>query len=226
MKLIYPKNYSPSRNSIITDYCKDKKVLHIWACDSPFTKEKFDWSMWPLLYREIDKVCNEQLWIDLDQDSINYLNDNWSDFPNSQIKYFDMNKLEDLDYIPDVIIFWEVIEHLMNLEIALTNLKKVMWKNTSIIISTPNSTAFHIFMNSLFWFEYIHEDHKIAFTYGTLKTLLSFNSIEIKKFFFTKLDRWSSQKNICWHLIWLFWKIINKFFIWTNETLLVIWKIK
>jgi 2-polyprenyl-3-methyl-5-hydroxy-6-metoxy-1,4-benzoquinol methylase len=35
-----------------------------------------------------------------------------------------MDKFEELDYFPDVIIFGEVIEHLMNLEVAISNLKR------------------------------------------------------------------------------------------------------
>jgi hypothetical protein len=70
----YPKNFVKTRNNTILEYCKWKKILHIWACDSPLTKEKYNWKLWPLLYKEIDKVCSEQLWIDLDESAINFLN--------------------------------------------------------------------------------------------------------------------------------------------------------
>ena len=60
-----------------------------------------------------------------------------------------MNKFEELDYVPDVIIFGEVIEHLMNLETALTNLKKVMSKDTLLIISTPNCFSFDAIIANL-----------------------------------------------------------------------------
>lgn len=225
MKVIYPKNFSPSRNKIILDYCKWKKVLHIWACDAPFTEAKYNWETWPLLYREIDKVCSKQLWIDLDKESISFLNSKKEYFPNSEVKFFNMNKLEDLDFEPEVIIFGEVIEHLMNLETALSNLKKVMNKDTLLIISTPNAFSINNFINALFWFEYIHEDHKITFTYWTIKILLKFNWINIDKFYFTKLDR-TFKYNLLWKIINYIWKTINKIFISTNETLLIIWKTK
>lgn len=138
MKIEYPKNFSESRNKTILDYCINKKVLHIWACDAPFTEEKLKWKHWPLLYKEIDKVCKEQLWIDLDKKSINLLN-RQKIFTNSKTVFFDMNKLEELNYKADVIIFWEVIEHLMNIEIAISNIKKIMKKDTILIISTPNA---------------------------------------------------------------------------------------
>lgn len=219
MKIKHPKSFSTSRNKIILDYCKWKKVLHIWACDAPYTLEKFSWVMWPLLYREIDKVCSKQLWIDLDKESINFLNSKKDEFPNSEVKFFDMNKLEDLDFEPEIIIFWEVIEHLMNLEIALTNLKKVMTKDTLLIISTPNAYYINNFVNALFWFEHMHEDHKVYFSYWYLENLLKFNSIKINKWYFTYWDGW--KKEWWWRKIY---KLFSKFIPWFSESLLVFCK--
>ena len=226
MKVIYPKNFSPSRNKIILDYCKWKKVLHIWACDAPYTLGKFSWEMWPLLYKEIDKVCSKQLWIDLDKESIGFLNFKKEDFPNSEVKFFDMNKLEDLDFEADIIIFWEVIEHLMNLEIALTNLKKVMDKDTFLIISTPNAYYINNFINALFWFEYMHEDHKVYFSYWYLENLLKFNWIKIEKWYFTFLDYNKSVLNWKWKIMENFMeKIICKISPYISSDLLIITKI-
>jgi hypothetical protein len=41
MKIVYPRNFSKRRNEVVLQYCKGKKVLHIGACDAPFTKEKY-----------------------------------------------------------------------------------------------------------------------------------------------------------------------------------------
>ncbi len=224
MKITYPKNFSSSRNKTIIDYCKWKNVLHIWACDAPYTKEKYNNQKWPLLYREIDNVCLNQLWIDLDQESIDFLNSK-KEFKKSKSLYTDMNKLENLEYNPDVIIFWEVIEHLMNLEVALSNIKKVMWKDTILIISTPNCFYINNFINALFGFEYMHEDHKVFFSYWYLKNLLYFNWIEVKKWYFTFLDK-DSNWNFIWRTLRLTAKFISKIFKWYWETLLIISKLK
>jgi len=226
MKVVYPNKFSPSRNKVILDYCKWKKVLHIWACDSPYTKEKYNWAMWPLLYREIDKICNNQLWIDLDKKSIEFLNSK-KHFVNSKIQFIDMNKLEKLDYKPDIIIFWEVIEHLMNIEVALTNIKKVMGENTLLIISTPNAFYLWNFLYAIIWREYMHEDHKIFFSYWYLKNLLKFNKLETIDFYFTVLDYDYKSLNIRWKIFGLFFiKIIKIFFKWLSQDLLFICKKK
>jgi len=207
MKKIFPKNYTSSRNEIILNYCKWKKVLHIWACDSPNTLDKYSWNRSPLLYREIDKICWEQLWIDLDKSSIKFLNSK-KEFKNSKITFFDMNKLENLDFQPEVIIFWDVIEHLMNLEIALTNLKKVMDSNCLLIISTPNAYCISNFVNNLFWVEFIHEDHKVNFSYWSLSALLNYNNLTEEKFYFTNLDSFTNNLNIYWKISYRFKRIV------------------
>ena len=86
MKIKYPRNFDASRNKIILNYCKWKKVLHIGCCDWPYTKEKYSWELWPLLYREIDAVCSEQLWIDLDYNSSDFLN-------SKKLKIKDISKI-------------------------------------------------------------------------------------------------------------------------------------
>ena len=220
----YPKNFSKNRNEIILDYCKDKKVLHIWAANSPSTIEKYNWKIWPLLYRDIDKVCTNQLWIDIDKECTEFLNSK-TEFKNSKIELFDMNKLEDLKYNPEIIIFWDVIEHLMNIEIALSNIKKVMNKDTLLIISTPNAYHFDAFINSIFWFEKFNDDHKILFSYWYLKNLLSFNGLMIEKGFFTNLDWFKSKLNFFGKLRSII-SFILKIFKYNSNTILLVSKLK
>ncbi|NVP18165.1 methyltransferase domain-containing protein [Candidatus Gracilibacteria bacterium] len=227
MEVIYPRNFSPSRNKIILDYCKGKKVLHVGACDAPFTQGKLDGKYGPLLYKDIDNVCLEQIGIDLDKESIELLNSK-SEFKKSKVIFFDMNKLEELDFKPDIIIFGEVIEHLMNLEIALTNLKKVMNENTILIISTPNAFYLTAFINSIFGVERFHEDHKVLFSYGYLKNLLNFNGIDIINGYFTTLDWWGTGEieklNIYGKVRFIIEFILKKIMKFNSDTLLIITK--
>ncbi len=196
MVIKVPTKKIKNRNTLIKEYCKWKKILHIWACDAPFTKEKYNWELWEFLYKEIDLVCKEQLWIDLDTESINFLNSKKNYFSNSRIQYFDMNQLENLNFKPDIIVFWEVIEHLMNLEIALTNLKKIMSKNTLLIISTPNAYCFEWILWNFIWKEFFHPDHKMIFTYWLLKNLLKYNWIKEYNFYFCKIPHINNKLHV------------------------------
>ncbi len=188
-----PSKKIKSRDTKLLEYCVWKKVLHIGACDSPFTQEKFNGERGPFLYREIDKVCSDQLGIDLDRESVEFLNSHRSELPKSTALCMDMNKFEELDYSPDIIIFGEVIEHLMNLEVALSNLKKVMKKDTLLIISTPNAYCFEGIIGNIFGRESFHEDHKVYFTYGMLTNLLRHNQIQVVDGYFCKI--WHEPDN-------------------------------
>lgn len=178
-----PRKYIRNRDDYILKACKDKKVLHTGASDWPFTKEKFtDGS---LLYSRLGDVVSEQLGIDLDKESTDFLNNQY--VPNSKIIIKDLNQAQELDFKPEVIIFGETLEHLMNLEVVLNNLKEVMNKKTQLIISVPNSFYMSNFIYAAIGKESQHPDHSSAFTYKTLMTLMSKNNLEVADFYFTFL---------------------------------------
>lgn len=225
MKINYIKKVSLSRDDIIKQYCTWKKVLHIGACDSPYTEKKFNWEIGPLLYKEIDTVCSEQLWVDIDKKSIDFLNSFKHIFKNSHILHTDMNTLSDLDFKPDIIVMWEVIEHLMNLEIALTNIKKVMNKNTLLIISTPNCHGLQHILTSFLRYEILHEDHKVYFSFWYLTNLMKFNGIKLQDFYFTELDVFPIKRISIWaKLSGVFMFFLQRIFYYNRGTLLFIGK--
>ena len=176
--------YIPNRDTHIVNLCKGKKVLHIGASDWPFTKER--WERGNLLYVRIGEVAEKQLGIDITEEGSEFLNA--KHIPNSRILVRNMNKLQDLDFSPDIIIFGDTLEHLMNLETALSSLKKVMQKNTALLISVPNAFSFVNFLYALFRKEHQHPDHSVAFTYKTLTQLLNKNNFVVQDFGFTFLE--------------------------------------
>ena len=180
-KEITRKNFTPKRDDFVLKMCKDKNILHIGACDWPYTEKKFKEGL--LLYDKIDKICKKQLGIDLDKKSIDYLNK--LDFKRSNVKFYDMNTAYKLNFKAEVIIFGETIEHIMNLETALRSLKKIMNKNTKLIISTPNSENLFRVWSSLKGYEIQHPDHNLIFSYKTLKQLLEKNQLKVVDIKFT-----------------------------------------
>lgn len=182
MKIKNPKQRIKNREKKIIELCKNKRVLHIWACDSPYTEEKIKNST--LLYDKIDKVCRFQLWIDIDENSIELLNS----FPNknSRIIYYNMNDewLIMNDETFDVIIFWETIEHLMNLETAFSSLKNFMWDETILILSTPNAYCWMSILLNMMNYDACHDDHKMVFTYKLLSQLCKANGLKVEDFYF------------------------------------------
>ncbi len=209
------------RDEYILAMCKGKNVLHIGAADCPYTRERFDDAS--LLYVKIDKVCKEQLGIDIDEDAVSYLNK--KEMRSSRLQLRDMNKLQDMDFRPDVIIMGETLEHLMNLQISFDSLKHVMTEDTELVISVPNAFYIMNFIYALFSKEQQHDDHSVAFTFKTLTALLKKNNMHIRDFAFTSLE-FSRWKNLNWKGKIMF--VIVRIFIHIsplfNETLLAVVK--
>lgn len=184
----------PLRDSYILKLCSGKRVLHIGASDWPYTKEQLERGN--LLYARIGEVATEQLGLDLDKEASELLNA--EKIPNSRIVVGDMNEMQELNFQPDVIIFGETMEHLMNLEVALSNMKKVMKNDTKLVISVPNAFHFINFVYALFRREHQHPDHSVAFTYKTLTQLLGKNELIVSDFIFTFLDSSSRIQYLNW----------------------------
>lgn len=198
------------RDAEILRLCHGKKVLHIGAADSPRTLDKLSQGL--LLHERLGRVASDLVGVEIDEDAVRLLADRG--FTN--IRICDLNQLATLDYKPDVIVLGETIEHLMNVETCLTGLKRVMTKDTRLIISTPN--CYHLYFVSMVArdYEVIHDDHKIGFTYGLLHQLLAANGLKIDEFYFTFLPRPRYQ---WWRRTWRGAAYLRKGF---SETLLAV----
>lgn len=220
-----PKNflkYTKNRDKHIVNLCANKKVLHIGATDWPFTKER--WERGDLLYLRIGETASSQLGIDLAQVESDFLNS--KNVKNSKILVRDMNQLQELDFVPDVIIFGDTLEHLMNLETAISNLKKVMGKETALVITVPNALFFMNFVYALFKKEHQHPDHSVTFTFKTLTQLLAKNHLKVDDFYFTFLEISSDMKllNYKGKIMHILVRIMTKFSPVFAETLMVVAK--
>lgn len=181
------------RDDVILRYCRDKRVLHVGAADSPYTKQKYASGI--LLHKRLSAVALELLGIDLDADAAKWLND--QGLP--EILAVDMNVLAELEFKPDVIIFGETIEHVVNIGTCIETLKKCMGPSTKLLISTPN--CYHLWFTSMVLRDYedIHDDHKVGFSYGLLCQLLRSQGLVVNNFYFTFLPRESYP---WWRRLW------------------------
>lgn len=181
--------YTSSRDNYIVEFCRNKKILHIGPCDWPYLDEKI--KAGTLLYARIDEVCSNQIGVDLIADDVDTLNH--MSFKNSKAIVQDMNNSWEPPYTPDVIIFGETIEHLVNVGQSIQSLKKCMGPNTVLLISTPNAYAFGNFVNSVQGVERQHPDHSVLFSEQVLTQLCHKLDLEVQKKFFTFLDSTKSM---------------------------------
>ena len=177
MREITRKNYIKNREAFIVDKCKNKKVLHLGCCDSPYTEFKF--SKETALFQRIEKVCKTQKGLDIDKVAIKYLHN----MGFKDVVFFDLNQPGDVNFEPEVIVFADTLEHLMNLETALSSLKQLMNEETELIITVPNATMFFRIKGNFLGKIEEHKDHKVSFTYSSLKQLLNFNGLRVDNIF-------------------------------------------
>ncbi len=175
------KHFVTRRDPLLEKLCAQKRVLHIGSCDWPNTEWKYEHG--GLLYKKIDDVATEQLGVDMHQPSIDFLNS--KEFQVSKIIQHDMNEISSLDFDAEIILFGETLEHLLNLGVALENLKAAMGTETKLLISVPNAFYIRNFLYALFGKEWQHPDHKVAFTYKTLHKLLNTAGLEVEETVFT-----------------------------------------
>lgn len=177
MREITRKNYTKNRELFILGECAGKKVLHLGCCDSPDTKFKFDKKV--ALFQRIEKVCKAQQGLDIDKKEIKRLHD----MGYKNVSFFDLNKPGKVDFDPEIIIFSDTLEHLMNLGVALNSLRQLMNEKTVLIVTVPNATMLSRVIGNFLGVIKEHEDHKVSFTYSALKQLLMSNKLTINDIF-------------------------------------------
>lgn len=202
-----------NRDDVILAICRGMRVLHIGAADSPFTRDKYASGL--LLHKRLSEVAIELVGIDLDQEAADWMNS--QGLPETRV--VDMNDVSDLGFRPDVIVFGETIEHMVNVGASLNTLKSCMTSETRLVISTPN--CYHLWFTSMVLrdHELIHDDHKVGFTYGLLWQALQSQGLKMDDFYFTFLPR---ERYAWWRRVWL---IASKFKHGLSETLLAVCKL-
>lgn len=212
----YSRFFSFDRDKKILEICKWKNVLHIWAWDAPYTEEKYN--KWTLLHKKLNDVCNKLIWIELDLNSIEFLSKKWI----NNIIHQDLNDISAIDiwFDIDVIVFWETIEHIMNLKTFFDKIKDIMNKNTYLLISTPNMNYSVIMMLAFLWIEMVHYDHNISFSYWTLKQLIEKNDLKLYKYYYTFISR--DNNSLLFRFFHKLSKVIGFIFPWLWETLLFV----
>lgn len=175
-------NYS-THNIIMNLVWKNNVVLDVW-CNK--------WYIW-----QNSDNSNIFYWLEYDYEAIIEAKIIYKD----AIEY-DLNNLNDLPWGIkfDIIVFADVLEHVLYPDEVLSFLKKYLKNDWNVIVSLPNVANWQVRLNLLFWnFNYtetgiMDKTHLHFYTFKTAKNLL--------------LKEWFS---INWEYAWasFFWKIIK-----------------
>jgi hypothetical protein len=159
------------RINFISNFCLKRNVIDLGALDETAFFLKKGQRNW--LHSRIAELATKVVGLD-NSKLISVEGIKTSD--NSQIIKFDIGGLGNLgdtlklsDF--DLVVAGELIEHLANPQIFLSDLSRFNVKN--IIISTPNACSLHNFILGMFRMESMHIDHVNIFSFKTLNTVLT-----------------------------------------------------
>ena len=174
------------REEFIVNSCKNKSVLHFGFADSPFTKERYGTKQ--MLHSRIREVARDVWGADIDKEGVEIYRELSGDKqswimdicdPNLDVKKYTKNF--------DVIIFGEILEHLLNPGDALRNLLKISRSNSAkLVITTPNALNAAGFVAATKGREIVHPEHYYYYSPVTLERLLHDCGLTKLKFHFTQ----------------------------------------
>lgn len=197
------KKYIDSRETLILPYIKGKKVLDMWVGD---TSDRF-------LHDLIKKNSMQVIGIELDPKRAGKLKKAGYDIRIGNAETVDLKEKF------DVIIAWDLIEHLNNPGLFLENIRKHLNDDWVFIFNTPNAYSINFLLRGLFlWWkvDQFHE-HVTLFTGDLIVNLLSRYGIRTEKTIYFN----HKENNISSYII-RFFSIFSKRW---NENILFICKI-
>lgn len=160
-----------NRHEFVLERCKDKSILHLGCVDTGLLETRFRQGQ--LLHQKLAAITNDLWGIDINAEGIDFLRN--QGFSNLLIG--DVSELAGLSALShlrfDIIVASEIIEHLPNPGLFLSNIQTLMEpEKTDLIITVPNAFRIHTLLGMLKGVEYIHPDHNYWFSYYTITNLV------------------------------------------------------
>ncbi len=161
------------RDKYLLQLCKGKRVLHFGFTDSPFHKERIEKKQ--LLHQQLREVASFIYGLDIDAESLALYRSVTGDHDNGILDI--QAPLPNADFLAnryDLILFPEVLEHLLHPGLAMENLRQIclLNKGAQLCITTPNAYSVMAFFTAVGGDELVHPDHYFYFSPSTLRKLV------------------------------------------------------
>lgn len=161
-----------SRLSYLAKLASGKVVIDLGALDETAYQLKGQTDAW--LHKRLSSVAVSVLGLD---NSTLIPDEGLRPFDNSHIIRGDIFNLKDVVEVPgdtDLIVAGELIEHLQDAPMFLSNLKRDFWgRSIELVLTTPNACSWHNVFLGIFGRESMHPGHLNIYSYKTLNTLFS-----------------------------------------------------
>lgn len=170
------------REEFLVGLSQAKKVLHFGFLDSPFCEKKIVSK--ELLHLKLIEESKEVFGVDIDEETLHKYRSLTSDYNNGICDITkDIDNISDFAKGYEVILFPEVLEHLLDVGSALKNLYHICEvNNAKLCITVPNAFFIMGFCAAISGREIVHPNHYYYFSPSTLFKLLSdtgFKNIQI-----------------------------------------------
>jgi hypothetical protein len=159
------------RIDYIAKACRGRAVLDLGAMDETAHESKQGRGTW--LHEEIAHVASQVLGVD---NSPKVPERGLDTATNARIVRGDIHRpglvLASENFVPDIVVAGEVIEHLSNpLAFLGALVAEERLRGCELVLTTPNATAVHNVLVGLLSRESTHRDHLCILSYKTLNTL-------------------------------------------------------
>lgn len=186
------KKYIDERENIMLEYVKWKDILDLWVWDISVR----------FLHKALQKHCKSITWVELDKERTKYLKSMWYNIIEWNAETIDLWKKF------DVIVAWDLIEHLENLWNFLENIKKHLKPGGYFLFNTPNAYSINFLLRWLFLGGNVKQfdEHTLLFTEQLIKNLFERYDLKI-----AKVKYFTHKENTLWsYIIRLFAKISKR----------------
>ena len=151
--------YGEERPAILSDRmeylasrCSGKNALHVGCADAPLAVERVEAGQ--LLHQRIEKAAAEVVGIDIDEDSICFLQEHGI----HSVQVMDAERMS-FDRRFDVILAGDVLEHLSNPGLFLQQVPDLLLPGGELIVAVPHAFTFLAMRVWLQNKELVHKDH-------------------------------------------------------------------
>jgi hypothetical protein len=189
------------RERHVVELCRGKKVVHLGAAQA---SDNIDIGMYgqridpaTFLHSRISAVASSCLGIDYNSKSIEFLRSNYKIENIVLANIENASSLSSLKIAPDIIVMGELIEHLLNPGLALSNIKEqLMSHETQLVITTPNALDASNFLYGLLRKEAQDPDHVATYSPRLLRRLCEKSGLDVVDLKYYQVNISSSGRNM------------------------------
>lgn len=157
------------RDENILRVCAGKTVLHLGFVDEGLLEERLRQRTW--LHAKLATVARKLVGVDISASGVGRAKElGFEDSYVGNVEELSAIQFPRLNY--DIVLAPDIIEHLANPGMFLSELRTVLTDNTAVVLTTPNALSIRTLLYPLVRTEVVHPDHNFYYSPATLATLL------------------------------------------------------